>query len=74
MEFLDAGELKDALGYKNLEVDNGNASYLNNLKSITGINLWKLWVLLALLFLVLEMVIVLFWDKANKWTKPNNQY
>jgi hypothetical protein len=62
------------LGYKNLEVDNGNASYLNNLKSITGINLWKLWVLLALLFLVLEMVIVLFWDKANKWTKPNNQY
>jgi len=61
------------LGYKNLEVDNGNASYLNNLKSITGINLWKIWVLLALLFLVLEMVIVLFWDKANQWTKPNNQ-
>jgi preprotein translocase subunit SecG len=48
-------------------------SYLNNLKSITGINLWKIWVLLALLFLVLEMVIVLFWDKANQWTKPNNQ-
>jgi hypothetical protein len=60
------------LGYKNLEVDNGNASYLNNLKSITGINLWKIWVLLALLFLVLEMVIVLFWDKVNQWTKPNN--
>jgi preprotein translocase subunit SecG len=70
---LEAGELEDALGYKNLEVDNGNASYLNNLKSITGINLWKIWVLLALLFLVLEMVIVLFWDKANQWTKPNNQ-
>lgn len=69
MEFLEASEVKDALGYKNLEVDSGNASYLKNLKSITGLNLWKLWVLLALLFLGLEMVIVLFWDKVNKWNK-----
>jgi hypothetical protein len=63
MEFMDAGEIANALGYKNLEIDSGNSSYLKSLKAISGVNLWKLWVILALLFLLSEMAIILFWDK-----------
>lgn len=63
MEFLFADDIQAALGYKNVIVDSGGASYLNSLKAFTGVNLWKLWVILAIIFLFLEMAIVLFWDK-----------
>ena len=66
MEFMDEGEIQDALGNKNIEVDSGNASYLASLKAISGVNLWKLWVILALLFLLTEMAIVLFWDSFHR--------
>ena len=63
MDFLDESEIKNALNYPLLEVDKINSKYLQNIQSFSGINLWKLWVVLALLFLVIEMLLVLFWDK-----------
>lgn len=66
MKFMNSDEIKDALGYKNIAIDINNSSYLENLKSITGVNLWKLWTILAFLFLLAEMLIVLFWDKWYK--------
>lgn len=63
MNFMNSTEIREALGYKNLEIDSGNSSYLEKLKAFTGVNLWKLWVILALFFLLAEMAIVLFWDK-----------
>ena len=63
MNFMNPNEIQNALGYKNLEIDSGNSSYLEKLKAFTGVNLWKLWVILALFFLLVEMAIVLFWEK-----------
>lgn len=63
MQFLKSSELSDVLRYEHLKVDVNNANYLQDLKSFSGVNLWKLWIILALLFLAMEMLIVLFWDK-----------
>ena len=63
LNFMNPNEIQNALGYKNLEIDSGNSSYLEKLKAFTGVNLWKLWVILALFFLLVEMAIVLFWEK-----------
>ena len=63
MNFMNPNEIQNALGYKNLEIDSGNSSYLEKLKAFTGVNLWKLWVILALFFLLVEMAIILFWEK-----------
>lgn len=64
MNFMNPSEIEAALGYENLEIDSGNSSYLEKLKAFTGVNLWKLWVMLALFFLLAEMAIVLFWEKV----------
>ena len=63
MNFMNPNEIQNALGYKNLEIDTGNSSYLEKLKAFAGVNLWKLWVILALFFLLVEMAIILFWEK-----------
>ena len=63
LNFMNPNEIQNALGYKNLEIDSGNSSYLEKLKAFTGVNLWKLWVILALFFLLVEMAIILFWEK-----------
>ena len=63
MNFMNPNEIQNALGYKNLEIDTGNSSYLEKLKAFAGVNLWKLWVILALFFLLVEMAIILVWEK-----------
>lgn len=68
-EFLSSREISEVLGYENLVVDSSNGNYLKNINSFTGINLWKLMVILAALFLFFEMMIVLFWDRfTERWT------
>lgn len=72
MEFLSPSEIKSTLNYQALTIDEGNAKYLENLKTFAGTNLWKLWLFLALLFLAVEMLIIKFWDKYYpKWINKN---
>ena len=63
MEFLSESEIKSALNYDLIDIDSDNVNYLSYVKSFTGTNLWKLWVALAILFLLVEMAIVLFWGR-----------
>jgi hypothetical protein len=63
LDFLTTGELKEILGYENLNIDKGSSAYLKNMQSFSGSNLWKLWTIFAAIFLGIEMLLVLYWDK-----------
>lgn len=62
-DFVSSSELVDILNYEKLNIDKGNSAYLKNINSFSGSNLWKLWTIFAFIFLIIEMLLILFWDK-----------
>lgn len=63
LDFVENAELEKFLKFDKLYIDKGNSSYIKNLDSYSGSNLWKLWVIFALIFLGIEMLLIMFWDK-----------
>lgn len=65
MDFLSEDELKDKLNYKNLLINSSKAEYLKNLKPYTSSNLWIIWTILAVIFFIIEMIMILFWKQIS---------
>jgi hypothetical protein len=69
LDFINPSDLESQFRGSEVSVDDGSSVYLRSLKSISSSQLWKLWIILGLLFLVLEMLIVFFWNRLEPFFK-----
>lgn len=62
MQFYSSSELQNILG-TNVHIYDSQNPYIKHSTSLSESNAWKMWVLLALLFYLLEMIISKFWNR-----------
>ncbi|MFY7861694.1 MAG: NfeD family protein, partial [Chitinophagales bacterium] len=65
LEFINPSDLQTQFRESEVSIDDGSSVYLRSLKSLSSSQLWRLWLILAVLFLILEMAIVFFWNRLE---------